>query len=203
MKRYIAYLFNNQIVNIMKRNLLLILSIIICNSYAVAAQEIMRNGKAAPDYFSLEVNTFATASNIWSASYWERGYADNMLIGFDLRFGARIRKDWSLFLKTEIPCLVADRYSSQNVISKANLGVGASYIINPADWKVFLQPSISVLSTGFKNADSYLKPDIELRVGINSRFKPYLGLRAEYLYSYNNTVRRHFLYGICFGIILL
>ena len=105
----------------MKRNLLLILSIIICNSYAVAAQEIMRNGKAAPDYFSLEVNTFATASNIWSASYWERGYADNMLIGFDLRFGARIRKDWSLFLKTEIPCLVADRYSSQNVISKANL----------------------------------------------------------------------------------
>ena len=121
MKRYIAYLFNNQIVNIMKRNLLLILSIIICNSYAVAAQETMRNGKSAPDYFSLEVNTFATASNIWSASYWERGYADNMLIGFDLRFGARIRKDWSLFLKTEIPCLVADRYSSQNVISKANL----------------------------------------------------------------------------------
>ena len=57
----------------MKRNLLLILSIIICNSYAVAAQEIMRNGKAAPDYFSLEVNTFATASNICSASYWERG----------------------------------------------------------------------------------------------------------------------------------
>ena len=187
----------------MKQNLLLILSIIICNSYAVAAQETMRNGKSAPDYFSLEVNTFATASNIWSASYWERGYADNMLIGFDLRFGARIRKDWSLFLKTEIPCLVADRYSSQNVISKANLGVGASYIINPADWKVFLQPSVSVLSTGFKNADSYLKPDIELRVGINSRFKPYLGLRAEYLYSYNNTVRRHFLYGICFGIILL
>ena len=73
MKRYIAYLFNNQIVNIMKRNLLLILSIIICNSYAVAAQEIMRNGKAAPDYFSLEVNTFATASNICSASYWETG----------------------------------------------------------------------------------------------------------------------------------
>ena len=111
--------------------------------------------------------------------------------------------DWSLFLKTEIPCLVVDRYSSQNVISKANLGVGASYIINPADWKVFLQPSISVLSTGFKNADSYLKPDIELRVGINSRFKPYLGIRAEYLYSYNNPLRRHFLYGICFGIILL
>lgn len=48
----------------MKRNLLLILSIIICNSYAVAAQEIMRNGKAAPDYFSLEVNTFATARAI-------------------------------------------------------------------------------------------------------------------------------------------
>ena len=33
----------------------------------------MRTGKSAPDYFSLEVNTFATASNICSASYWETG----------------------------------------------------------------------------------------------------------------------------------
>lgn len=187
----------------MKRYILLTIFSTVCSSSAVLAQDNMKNSKSASDYLSLEVNTFATSSNIWSAAYWESGYSDNMLIGFDLRFGVRIRTDWSIFLKTEIPCLVADRYSSEKVISKANLGIGASYIINPADWKVFLQPSLSVLTTGFNSNDSYLKPDIEFRVGIDSPFKPYLGIRAEYLYSYNNPLRRNFLFGICFGIILL
>lgn len=187
----------------MKHNLLVTLAVALLFCSTAAARGHVKDDRSASDFLALEVNTFATSSNLWSASYWKKGYPDNMLVGFDLKFGARIRKNWSVFLMTEIPCLVYGRYSSLSVISKANLGVGASRIIALDGWKVFLQPSVSVLSTGFKGSDSYLKPDVEFRVGLNGRFRPYLGLRAEYLYSYNNTARRDFLCGICFGMILL
>lgn len=189
---------------IMLKKILLVSAVVAFASAAkVCAESRGGESRKASDFLYCEVNSFATATNAFSADWRQKGYPENMLLGWDLKFGARIRKDWGVFLMTEIPVVISDRYASPTVFSKANLGVGATRIISPDNWMVFLQPSVSVISTGFRADNSYLKPNVEFRVGLDARFRPYIGLRAEYMYHYNNPDRSMFLYGFCLGIILL
>lgn len=100
MKHHIAYLFNNQIVNIMKTK---------STTHPIYNNMQQLCGGCTENYENWQVCTGLFFSGSQYICYGKQ-YLVSILLG-----------DWSLFLKTEIPCLVADRYSSQNVISKANL----------------------------------------------------------------------------------